>query len=163
MFRSAIKRVAAGVVLASFAAGAALAACAPDRVDIRGAFGTATFTVELADEPAERAQGLMFREKMSTSAGMLFIYDRPQRATFWMRNTLIGLDMIFVDPQGVVTNIHENAIPLDETTIDGGDGVLAVLEINAGLVSRFGIRVGDELRHPAFDQAQAIWPCDEKP
>ncbi|MEL6170200.1 MAG: DUF192 domain-containing protein [Pseudomonadota bacterium] len=138
----------------------ALAACAPDRVDLRGAFGTARFTVELADEPQERSQGLMFRESMPTGAGMLFLYERPQRATFWMRNTLIPLDMIFMDPTGTVTHVHANAVPLDETTIDGGIGVLAVLEINGGLAQAIGIAEGTELRHPSLDQAVAAWPCE---
>lgn len=137
-----------------------MAACAPDRVDLRGAFGTARFTVELADEPQERSQGLMFRESMPTGAGMLFLYERPQRATFWMRNTLIPLDMIFMDPTGTVTHVHANAVPLDETTIDGGIGVLAVLEINGGLAQAIGIAEGTELRHPSLDQAVAAWPCE---
>ena len=138
---------------------AALAACTETRVDLRGGWGTARFTVELADEPEERAQGLMFRENMAQGAGMLFLYDAPQRATFWMRNTLIPLDMIFIDPSGVVTHVHENAVPLDETTIDGGPGVLMVLEINGGLSGRLGIVPGSELRHPRLDQGGAVWPC----
>ena len=139
------------------------AACAADQVDLRGEFGTARFTIELADEPAERSQGLMFRESMPRTSGMLFVYERPQRATFWMRNTLIPLDMIFIGQDGEVRRIHENAIPLDETTIDGGDGIAAVLEINGGLARVFGLQVGDQVRHPSFDQTNAIWPCEEKP
>lgn len=138
----------------------ASASCDEARVDIRGDWGQARFTVEVADEPAERAQGLMNRPSMPSGAGMLFVYPAPQRATFWMRDTLIPLDMIFLDETGTVTHIHENAVPLDETTIDGGPGVLAVLEINGGLSSRFGISVGDTLRHPALAADTAAWPCD---
>ena len=145
----------------SVIASAGLAECSETRADLRGDWGTARFTVELADEPDEREQGLMFRESMAQSAGMLFLYDAPQRATFWMRNTLIPLDMIFVDPAGTVTFVHENAVPLDETTIDGGPGVLMVLEINGGLAGRLGIGPGSELRHPALDQTSAAWPCDD--
>lgn len=146
--------------LAAFAAGGALAAdCVPERVDLRGDWGTARFTVELADEPAERAQGLMHREKMARSAGMLFVFDAPQRAVFWMKNTLISLDMIFADATGRVTQVHENAVPLDETGIDGGAGVRFVLEINGGLAGRLGIAAGTELRHPAIGVG-AAWPCD---
>lgn len=141
-------------------AGGALADCAIDRVDLRGDWGQARFTVELADDPAERSQGLMFRENMPRSQGMLFLYEQPQRAVFWMKNTLIPLDMIFLDETGTVTNIHENAVPLDETGIDGGTGVLAVLEINGGLSRQLGVAVGSELRHPALDQATAAWACD---
>lgn len=141
-------------------AGMAQAACREDSVELRGDFGTARFAIDLADEPAERSQGLMHVESMPFSKGMLFLYERPQRATFWMRNTLIPLDMIFMDPTGTVTHVHENAVPLDETTIDGGDGVLAVLEINGGLASQIGIDPGDELRHPGLAQDIAAWPCE---
>jgi len=141
------------------AAGSALAQCAENHVDLRGDWGKAQFTVELADDPAERAQGLMFRDHMASGAGMLFIYEAPHRARFWMKNTLIPLDMIFVDAAGRVTHIHENARPQDETAIDGGDGVLGVLEINGGLAGAMGLTVGSELRHPRFDPEIAAWPC----
>jgi uncharacterized membrane protein (UPF0127 family) len=150
-----------GVALAlTLWAGGALADCAVDRVDLRGDWGQARFTVEVADDPAERSQGLMFRESLPRSQGMLFLYERPQRAVFWMKNTLIPLDMIFLDATGTVTHIHENAVPLDETGIDGGAGVTAVLEINGGLARQFGLAVGSELRHPGLDQATAAWGCD---
>ena len=135
------------------------AACDFDRVTVFGDWGQARFDVRVADEPAERSQGLMFVESMPTLEGMLFVYPQPQRATFWMRNTLIPLDMIFVAPNGEVLNIHENAIPLDETTIDGGLGVQYVLEINGGLATRLGISAGDVLQHPSIDQ-DAIKPCE---
>ena len=141
--------------------GAVFAACSEDRVEIRGNFGEAAFRVEVADEPAERNRGLMNRESLPMSAGMLFVYEQPQRAVFWMRNTLIPLDMIFADDTGTVTHIHENAIPLDETGIDGGLGVQFVLEINGGFSSRLGLAVGDELRHPAIAAEDAAWPCVE--
>jgi len=96
-------------------AGAVAAECAPDAVAIRGDFGEARFRVAVADDPVERAQGLMGVPEMPTGSGMLFLYDRPQRATFWMRNTLIPLDMIFAGSDGVVTRVHENAVPLDES------------------------------------------------
>lgn len=150
--------LAAIFLLGSFAP--AWSACAPDTVDLRGDWGSLKFSVELADTPDERAQGLMYRESMARGAGMLFIYERPQNATFWMKNTLIPLDMIFVDEKGVVTHVHDRAVPGDETTIDGGDGVLAVLEINGGLAERYGIEPGSELRHPAFGTG-AAWPCGE--
>ncbi|MGI1663242.1 DUF192 domain-containing protein [Palleronia sp. KMU-117] len=134
--------------------------CDPAKVDLRGDWGQARFSVEIADDPGERAQGLMNRESLPRSAGMLFVYEAPQRAVFWMKNTLIPLDMIFLDQTGTVTHIHENAVPLDETGIDGGPGVVAVLEINGGLSRQFGLDVGSELRHPAFDPAVAAWPCD---
>lgn len=102
----------------------------------------------------------MFRETLPSSAGMLFVYEKPQRAGFWMKNTLIPLDMIFADASGRVTRVHSNAIPQDTTAIDGGEGVAFVLEINGGLATRLGIAPGSELRHPAVDPATAAWPCD---
>ena len=140
-------------------AGAAQAVCTDARADLRGDWGSARFTVEVADDAAERSQGLMNRERMAASAGMLFVYERPQPVSFWMRNTLIPLDMIFMDETGTVTRIHENAVPLDETGIPGGDDVQFVLEINGGLARRLGIGVGSELRHPAVG-AEAAWSCE---
>ncbi|PJJ86691.1 hypothetical protein CLV77_1244 [Brevirhabdus pacifica] len=133
-------------------------ACRPDRVSLRGGWGRTRFIVELADSDASRAQGLMNRTRMERTHGMLFVYPRPQRAAFWMRNTLIPLDMIFADAQGVVTRVHSNANPLDETVIDGGRGVQYVLEINGGLARRYGIAPGTQLRHPAIGPEPA-WPC----
>ena len=146
-------------VILTTLAGPVVAQCAPDRADLRGSWGTARFSIEVADDPKERSVGLMHREKMATSAGMLFVYEQPQRAVFWMKNTLIPLDMIFMDDRGVVTRIHENAVPLDLTGVDGGEGVQFVLEINGGLARRLGITEGSELRHASVGEA-AAWPCD---
>ncbi|MDA0721845.1 MAG: DUF192 domain-containing protein [Proteobacteria bacterium] len=143
------------------AAQLAAAACAEDRVTIRGDWGQATFTVAIVDTPATRAQGLMYVETMPRMAGMLFVYDRPQAVSFWMKNTLIPLDMIFASPQGKILRVHENAIPGDLTPILGGDGGQMVLEINGGLAARLGIAVGDVMQHPSFG-ADAISPCREK-
>ncbi|NBB98319.1 MAG: DUF192 domain-containing protein [Alphaproteobacteria bacterium] len=139
---------------------AAVAQCAPDRVDLRGDWGQARFSVEVVDTPESRAQGLMFRESLPRSAGMLFIYEAPTVASFWMRNTLIPLDMLFVDPEGRVSHIHHDARPGDETPIPGGDNVLMVLEINGGLARVLGIETGSALRHPRLDQTDALWPCE---
>ena len=127
-------------------------------VAVNGDFGQARFKVEVADDPTERNKGLMFVEDMPLMSGMLFVYEAPQHASFWMRNTLIPLDMLFVDAAGEVLRIHENAVPLDETPVDGGDGVSAVLEINGGLAARLGIAIGDLLQHPSFVAGAAL-PC----
>lgn len=152
------------IALALFASTAAAQAqdevCAMDRLDIRGDFGAARFTVEIADDPAEQAQGLMYRESLASSQGMLFVYPRAGAPAFWMKNTLIPLDMLFITPEGVVQYVHEMAVPGDLTPIGGGDGVLAVLEIKGGLAGAIGIEPGDQLRHPAFG-AVAAWPCDD--
>ena len=135
------------------------AACTPDTLDLRGDGASYRFTVKLADTNETRARGLMFVETMPRFEGMLFVYETPQRATFWMRNTLIPLDMIFIDPTGVVRNIHDNAVPLSEEIIDGGTGIQYVLEINGGLSERLRLKQGMEVRHPSIDQDRAVWPC----
>lgn len=144
----------------SGAAQAEAGGCAPDRLDIRGDWGEARFSVEIADTPQSQAQGLMFRESLPAAHGMLFVYERPGAPAFWMKNTLIPLDMLFVTPEGRVQHVHPMAVPGDLTPIPGGDGVLAVLEIRGGLAGAIGIGPGDEMRHPAFDTG-AAWPCEE--
>jgi hypothetical protein len=135
------------------------AACALGRVDLRWQGGSESFAVEVADDPAERAQGLMFRENMDLGAGMLFAYTQPKAVQFWMKNTLIPLDMVFADGSGRVTAVHSMALPMDETPIDGGDDVQYVLEINGGLAARLGIVPGAMMRHPLIG-AGAAWPCN---
>ncbi|MGB5862686.1 MAG: DUF192 domain-containing protein [Sulfitobacter sp.] len=134
--------------------------CATDRVLIKGAFGQAAFNVDLAADDASRAQGLMHVEQMPLSKGMLFVYDKAEPLSFWMRNTLIELDMLFVDGAGVVQHIHHRAQPLDETPISPGAIALnGVLEINGGLAERLGLGVGDVLYHPAFTSDDPEWAC----
>ncbi len=153
--------VVAGLMAASAPVGA-FAMCTPSHADLRGDWGQMRFAVEIADDPAERAQGLMFRESMPSTAGMLFVYQTPEPLSFWMRNTLIPLDLLFLDETGTVVHIHENAVPLDETAISGGDApLLAVLEINGGMSRQLGITVGTQLRHPNLPQNAAAWACAE--
>ena len=146
------------LALPAVAAGAE--ACAPGVLDLRDSDTTLRFSVEVADDAAERAQGLMFRESMAKFSGMLFLYDSPQPVAFWMRNTLIPLDMLFFDASGRLERIRTNATPHDETPIPGGDDIRYVLEINGGLSRDFGIDPGAVIRHPGLDQAAAAWPCD---
>ncbi|MEO0750230.1 MAG: DUF192 domain-containing protein [Pseudomonadota bacterium] len=139
--------------------GVLAAECRDDAVQVKGAWGQAQFSVAVADDDEERSQGLMFVETMAQSAGMLFIYDRPQVARFWMKNTLIPLDMIFADKTGTVQTVHVNAEPLSERLINGGRDIQYVLEVNGGVAARFGIEPGDQLRHPGIEQDAAAWPC----
>lgn len=134
--------------------------CAPDKIDIRSGNSSIRFSAEIVDSPETRALGLMNRDELATFAGMLFVYPNPQPMRFWMRNTLIPLDMIFIDAQGVVQYVHENAIPLDETTIFGGDDIQYVFEINGGLSKTLEIGVGSEVRSPSISGPEVIWPCD---
>ena len=163
MVRSGFVGVLLAVVLGAGILGAGPAgasACRDDQVQLRGDFGQAAFGVEIADTDEERAQGLMHRPSMSRFSGMLFVFDAPQRAVFWMENTLIPLDMLFIDAAGVVQRVHSNAIPLDRTGIDGGFGIQYVLEINGGMAERLHLGEGAEIRHPAIAQDTAAWPCD---
>ena len=149
-------------LVAAVLAGTAMAdSCREDVVMLRGETGTARFTVEVADDKQERAQGLMNRESMPMSAGMLFVYPIPQPVGFWMKNTLIPLDMIFMDETGTVKKVHHEAQPLDESPIFGGEDILTVLEINGGLARNIGIAEGWTMQHGALDQAKAAWPCVE--
>ncbi|MEP1766517.1 MAG: DUF192 domain-containing protein [Sulfitobacter sp.] len=138
----------------------AVPACPLGRLTIEGGFGRAAFNVDLAADTQTRAQGLMHVEHMPKSKGMLFVYERPQQLSFWMRNTLIELDMLFLDGFGVIQHIHHRAQPLDETVISPGDMLLlGVLEINGGMAKQLGIKAGDVLRHPAFINLEDPWDC----
>ena len=148
--------------LGVFNAGVVHAACSDTAVELRSGDAVARFSIEVADTDAERALGLMNRPKLAASAGMLFVYETPRNASFWMKNTLIPLDMIFIDSAGRVTQVHPLAKPLDQTPINGGQGVLFVLEINGGLASRLGIKAGSVMRNPNIDQATAVWPCNSE-
>jgi uncharacterized membrane protein (UPF0127 family) len=150
------------MLLAACALGApALAqeACDPGVLDLRDADGRLQFRVEVMDDAAERSRGLMFRESLPRFAGMLFVYESPQPVAFWMRNTLIPLDMLFFDGAGRLARIKADARPHDETPVVGGEAIRYVLEINGGLAAELGIEPGAEIRHPALDQAAAAWPC----
>ncbi|APZ54663.1 DUF192 domain-containing protein [Salipiger abyssi] len=146
------------ILAAALFAGPAVAQCRDDTVWLRGDWGSARFRVDLADDAEERAQGLMFVEEMPASAGMLFVYPSERAATFWMKNTLIPLDMIFADAQGRVVTVHSRAVPHDTTPIPSGEPVQFVLEINGGLAERLGIVPGSEMQHPAI--ADPVWPCE---
>lgn len=137
--------------------------CRDDRVSLRGDWGEAHFRVEIADDEEERARGLMMREALSAGAGMLFVFEQSRPVSFWMENTLIPLDMIFVDEAGRVARVHENAVPGDRTLIPSGVPVRYVLEIGGGLARAFGIGQGTEMRHPSISQTGAVWPCSRKP
>lgn len=135
--------------------------CSADALYLRTPTGhEMRFSTEVADDPGERAKGLMNRETLAKSASTLFVYEAPKAASFWMKNTLIPLDMLFLDETGQVQHIHPMAVPLDETGIDGGDDVKFVIEINGGLAKLLGIEPGAVLLHPAVDPSLAKWPCD---
>ena len=157
-FRTIITALTLGLTMSATLAVAD--SCSPDTIDLKGTWGSARFTVEVADDPAEQAQGLMNRTELAMAAGMYFVNERPRRTSFWMRNTLLPLDMIFIKPNGTIAHIHDSAQPLDETPVSGGQGNLAVLEINGGLSKKLGIAPGDVVQHTAFADTDPIWPCE---
>lgn len=113
--------------------------------------GPVTFMTEIADERAERAIGLMYRETLPRDHAMLFQYPRPTQISMWMRNTLIPLDMLFMDSGGEIVHIEHNAQPGDETP-RGPDGLaVGVLEIGGGLAQEMGIEEGMTVYHPFFN------------
>jgi len=145
------QRIIAWIVATSvyvLCAGGLWAACSDSVATVATDTAKVRFQVELAITAQDKAQGLMHRETLPDRAGMLFIYPNPQPVSFWMRNTLIPLDMIFIDDQGRVARVHHNAVPLDETPIYGGDAIKAVLEINAGLAKKYGISDTSTVVHP---------------
>lgn len=148
-----IKRsVAAFVVFLAVAASPALAVAA--EVMVVTAKGRFLFTVEVAETAAQRRQGLQHRKSLAAGAGMLFDYRRVQPVAMWMKNTLIALDMLFIDDAGRVVNVARDTEPLSLATIPSAAPVRAVLEINAGSARRLGIRPGDQVLHAIFGNAR---------
>jgi uncharacterized protein len=142
--------VAIAASLFAFSGGAQLQSFATSELTIVSATGAHHFTVEVAETPEQMEQGLMFRRTMPPDAGMLFIYNTPTAATMWMRNTLIPLDMLFVDGQGRIVNIHERAVPQTLDVIAAAAPVRVVIELNGGTAARLGIKPGDRVQHPIF-------------
>jgi uncharacterized membrane protein (UPF0127 family) len=115
-------------------------------VVVTSATGEHLFRAEVAATTEQRARGLMFREHLDPDAGMLFLFDPPRHVGFWMKNTLIPLDMLFADEAGRIVAIVERAEPHSLEPRGPDAAVAAVLEINGGLAERLGIAVGDALR-----------------
>jgi len=109
------------------------------------------FQVEVAKTGDQRAQGLMFRRQLAADAGMLFLFGGSQERAMWMKNTLIPLDMLFIDDRGKIVRIEQRTVPHSLRAIMSGQPVSAVLELNAGTTSRLVIKPGDRVLHPAFD------------
>lgn len=103
------------------------------------------FEVEVVDTPESRSQGLMYRTELADDAGMLFVFEQPAEVGFWMRNTFIPLDMIFIDRHGRIVRIHPQARPHDDTLIGSGQPVTHVLEINGGRAAELGIEAGQRM------------------
>lgn len=120
---------------------------ADSQLAIQSKNGNHAFTVEVVDTPESRAKGLMLRRSLAPDAGMLFDFKESRPVSFWMSNTLIPLDMIFITAQGMVANIHANARPMDLTSIPSDGPVMFVLEIPGGRSNELGIAPGDRVVH----------------
>ena len=114
---------------------------------IHSATGEHRFTVQVAATPDEQEHGLMFYRSLDADEGMIFPYNPPQNVAFWMKNTLIPLDMIFIRADGTIARIV-TAKPLDETPVPGGEIIAAVLELRGGRAAELGIRKGDKVDWP---------------
>ena len=113
------------------------------------------FNIELALTSRQQSQGLMYRTEMPEDSGMLFLFNSPIKTSFWMKNTLIPLDMLFVHPDGTIHHIHHNARPQDETSITSKFPAKAVLELNGGTADKMGIKEGDQIIHRLFNNDAA--------
>jgi uncharacterized membrane protein (UPF0127 family) len=131
-----------------------LAACSDDsRLVINSDGASHEFKVELVDTPESRAQGLMYRQELADDAGMLFDFLDERPVSFWMRNTFIPLDMLFISADGVIRTIHVNAVPHDPTSIPSQVPVQFVLEIPGGRSKELGIEPGDTVEHARIKAA----------
>lgn len=111
------------------------------------------FEVDMATNDAERSHGLMFRKSLGPYEGMLFDFHQELPVSFWMKNTLIPLDMIFIAADGTIRHVHSNAVPLSTATIPSQFPVRGVLEINGGSAKLLGIKPGDKVKHAIFGNA----------
>ena len=136
------------MLLAALPAAAQLVQFPTAPLTIVTASGPQRFTVEVATSPAQMEQGLMFRRSLAPDAGMIFDFTAPAAAAMWMKNTLIPLDMLFVDAQGRIIGIHERAVPESLDTIASPAPARAVIELNGGTAARLGIRAGDKVLFP---------------
>lgn len=113
--------------------------------------GTHPLTLEVADTPDKRAEGLMHRRSLDGIDGMLFLFSGSAPRAMWMKNTYISLDILFLDKEGRVTTIIEGAEPLSTETLPSDGPAFAAIELAAGHAERLGAAVGDTVRHPAFE------------
>ena len=119
-------------------------------VEIASKSGVHVFAVEMADTEAAREKGLMYRKSLPPGQGMLFDFHSDQPVRFWMKNTYIPLDMIFIRSDGRIANIAENTTPMSEKEVPSAGPVQAVLEVRGGTARKLGIAPGDRVANPIF-------------
>ena len=133
-----------------FSAAAARAESGLEPLEITTGSGAHAFQVEIAKDEPSREMGLMYRRFMPAERGMLFEFEHNEPVSFWMKNTYIKLDMIFIAPNGVVNRIAADAEPLTETVVPSGGPCIAVLELNGGEAARIGLMPGDKVKAAFF-------------
>ena len=138
------------ILLSLFALVGLAQAAETSTLSIDSSQGPQSFKVELATTPSQMELGLMYRQNLPADAGMLFVYPSEQSVAFWMKNTLIPLDMLFIGADGRIRRIVERTIPLSTNPIPSGDPVRAVLEINGGAAEKLGIQAGDMVHSPSL-------------
>jgi len=121
------------------------------QISISTSSGPKDFLVEIASDPESQRRGLMFRRELAPNAGMLFDFHKATSLSFWMKNTILPLDMLFIRPDGTIATIASNTVPLSAAPISSPEPVRAVLEINAGRARELGIHTGDRVRATIFD------------
>jgi uncharacterized membrane protein (UPF0127 family) len=153
---SIVRRTALLALFASLAlSGCAAAEQKPvgpplEPLEIATKAGVKRFQVEIADTAPERERGLMFRKSMPEDHGMLFEFEDSAPRAFWMHNTYLPLDIIYIDTAGTIVSISHNAVPFDDTPIPSVGAAQGVLELNAGMAEKLGVEAGDKVRHPFF-------------
>jgi uncharacterized membrane protein (UPF0127 family) len=144
-------RIVALVLMMAFAwTGQGLPARAAEALSpltVETASGAHKFEVEVVATEASRAQGLMYRRELAADRGMLFDFQEERPVSFWMQNTYISLDMVFIHADGTVQRVEERATPLSTRNIDSGDAVRFVLEVPAGTAAHIGIKRGSRVKH----------------
>jgi uncharacterized protein len=162
-FMGAAKAAAMGALLALAACAQVESGPAPGRsgesigpnaptelLTIETAGGPVRLNVEIADDEAERNHGLMYRQSLPDDRGMLFHFQEPEMASFWMRNTPLSLDIIFIAPDGRILNVADHTTPYSDAPVPAVGMTRGVLEIRAGRAEALGIRAGDRVRHRIF-------------
>ena len=129
---------------------------------VKTKFSNTQFVVELAKTPEQRQKGLMGRSSLKAQSGMLFLYESPRHVSFWMKNTLIGLDVIFLSSNGKILKIYHNAKPESLEIMSSGENVSAVLEINGNLAKTIKLEIGDCVKHAFFEYNNENESCNFK-
>lgn len=139
------------IIFALFAAAVPAREAGQQTLEIATKSGVHVFAVEVVDNDADRAKGLMYRRELPEGRGMLFDFHREQEVSFWMQNTYIPLDMVFIRGDGRILRIAENTEPLSTRLIPSGGPVRAVLEVIGGTARKLGIAPGDRVASPIFN------------